>query len=74
MELMHTQSLTYYQISLALRQHLHTKNNQFDEYQDPKWPGAKDAIDEFFNKKGINVELDQLTKRGFVKKTQTKHY
>tara|TARA_Y100000994_G_C15619607_1_gene412423 strand:- start:68 stop:784 length:717 start_codon:yes stop_codon:yes gene_type:complete len=41
----------------------------FDEYQDPKWPDAKEAIDEFFNEKGINVELDQLTKRGFVKKT-----
>ena len=40
----------------------------FDEYQDPKWPDAKVAIDEFFNKKGIKVELDKLTKRGYVQK------
>lgn len=40
----------------------------FDEYKDPKWPDAKIAIDEFFNKKGIRVELDKLTKRGYVQK------
>ena len=38
----------------------------FDEYQDKKWPDAKDAIDEFFNKKKITVSLDKLTKKGFV--------
>lgn len=38
----------------------------FDEYHDKKWPDAKDAIDEFFNKKKITVSLDKLTKRGFV--------
>lgn len=40
----------------------------FDEYQDSKWPDAKDAIDEFFDRKGIQVELDSITKRGFVQK------
>ena len=38
----------------------------FDEYHDKKWLDAKDAIDEFFNKKKITVSVDKLTKRGFV--------
>ena len=38
----------------------------FDEYHDKKWPDAKYAIDEFFNKKDIKIEVDELFKRGFV--------
>ena len=44
----------------------------FDEYHDKKWPDAKDAIDEFFNKKKITVSMDKLTRRGFVIKKSSK--
>lgn len=43
----------------------------FDEYHDKRWPDAKDAIDEFFSKKGIEVKVEDLTKRGYVIKTRT---
>ena len=38
----------------------------FDEYHDKAWPDAKDAIDKFFKSKGIKVEIEELTKRGYV--------
>ena len=38
----------------------------FDEYHDKKWPGAKEAVDKFLNEKGLVVNLEPLSKRGFV--------
>lgn len=38
----------------------------FDEYNDKKWPGAKEAIDNFLNEKGLIINLEPLSKRGFV--------
>ena len=40
----------------------------FDEYSDPKWPGAKEAIDEFLKRKGLSIKIEPLTNRGFVMK------
>ena len=38
----------------------------FDEYSDPKWPGAKEAVDEFLKKKGLSVKREPVTNKGFV--------
>ena len=38
----------------------------FDEYSDKKWPGAREAIDEFLKEKGLVINLEPLSKRGFV--------
>mgnify|MGYP001165516183 CR=1 FL=1 len=40
----------------------------FDEYSDPKWPGAKEAVDEFLKTKGLSVKIEPVTNRGFVMK------
>lgn len=40
----------------------------FDEYNDKKWPGAREAIDEFLKEKGLEINLEPLSKRAFVVK------
>lgn len=40
----------------------------FDEYNDPKWFGAKEAIDEFCLEHNLNVNLEKITGRGYIVK------
>jgi len=40
----------------------------FDEYHNPKWPGAKEAIDEFCSLQNIHVEIETISGRGYILK------
>src|SRR3989344_2427035 len=41
----------------------------FDEYDDPNWPDAKKAIDDFFRDKPFKLQQDDLSGKFFVIKT-----
>ena len=40
----------------------------FDEYHNPKWPGARDAIDEFCDLQNIKVDIEVISGRGYIVK------
>jgi hypothetical protein len=40
----------------------------FDEYNDPKWPGAKQAVDEFCEASNLNLEIEAVTGRAYLVK------
>ena len=40
----------------------------FDEYNDEKWFGAKIAIDQFCEERGISLRIEPITGRGYVVK------
>jgi O-methyltransferase len=40
----------------------------FDEYNDEKWYGAKIAIDQFCEERGIVIKIEPITGRGYIVK------
>lgn len=41
----------------------------FDEYDEPKWPGAKKAVDEFLVQTQLTLQYDEFVKKYFVIKS-----
>lgn len=41
----------------------------FDEYDEPKWPGAKQAVDEFLKEQGQTLQFDASAHKYFVVKS-----
>ena len=38
----------------------------FDEYRDPKWPGATKAVDEFLVSKNLNHQIKEISSKYFI--------
>jgi len=38
----------------------------FDEYSDPKWPGATKAVDEFLVSKNLNHQIKEISSKYFI--------